>query len=161
MTAGARAESVSQYRFSADQLMTEENVFSFGASVRLKKGWEFDAVFRTGRQQRGELVRLYYLYRQGEAARVGVAVGKRIAHAPERSRGRRVMREALRRMMPWLIDEVWLVASMKESGLKAGADDVYYDLARLLERASLLRSSWSGPDWSVDKTCLSDRSLHL
>ena len=137
----------------------KENVFSFGASVRLRKGWEFDAVFRTGRQQRGELVRIYYLYRPGETSRVGFAVGKRIAKSVERSRGRRVMREALRRILPWLKDGVWVVVSMRATGLNAGADKVYFDLAKLFERAKLLSSSWSGSDWKVDSPCLSDKSL--
>ena len=115
-------------------------------------------MFRTGRQQRGELVRLYYLYRPGECTKVAVAVGKKIARSVGRSRGRRVMRESLRRIIPWLNDGIWLVTSMRETGLNAGADEVYLDLTRLLERAKLLRNSWMGADWRVDSPCLSDES---
>ena len=157
MTADARAGSAWQSELSS-AWMTKERVFSFGASVRLKKGWEFDAVFRTGRQQRGELVRLYYLHRPGEPSKIGVTVGKKIAGAVGRSHGRRLMREALRRIIPWLVDGVWLVASMRERGLKSGADEVYFDLAKLLDRASLLESGWTGPDWRVDAPCLSAES---
>ena len=32
--------------------------FGFSRALRLKRGWEFDLVFRTGRRAHGELVRL-------------------------------------------------------------------------------------------------------
>jgi ribonuclease P protein component len=124
--------------------------FTFGANTRLKKGWEFDAVFRTGRQQRGELVRLYYLRRQGERARVGLAVGKKIAGASVRSRGRRILRESIRRLLPWVEDGVWIVLSLREKGLGANAVALYADVASLLKRAGLIGPGWHGPDWQVD-----------
>jgi ribonuclease P protein component len=124
--------------------------FSFGPNARLKKGWEFDAVFRTGRQQRGELVRLYFLRGQGGPTRVGLAVGKKIAGAAGRSRGRRVLRESARRLLPWIEDGAWIVLSLRERALDSGAVSVYADIASSLKRAGLIGSGWDGPNWQVD-----------
>jgi ribonuclease P protein component len=123
--------------------------FPFASSARLKNSWEFDAVFRAGRQMKGELVRIYFLYKDG-GAKVGFAVGKKIAGAVGRARGRRVMRESLRRLLPWMRDGVWLVASMRERGLGSDAVSVYYETAALMARQGLLVPDWGGADWRVD-----------
>jgi ribonuclease P protein component len=117
--------------------------------MRLKNSWEFDAVFRAGRQSKGELVRIYYLYRDSET-KVGVAVGKKIAGAVLRARGRRMLRESLRRILPWVRDNVWIVASLRERALRSSAVSVYYDAAGLLERSGLLARNWGSADWRVD-----------
>jgi ribonuclease P protein component len=124
--------------------------FLFGSSFRLKKGWEFDAVFRTGRQGKGEMVRLYFLRRPGERSRVGVTVGKKIANAAKRSRGRRLLRESLRRLLPWVKGEFWFVLSLREKALEADAVTVYADAARVLDRAGLLDDGWGGGNWPAD-----------
>jgi len=124
--------------------------FPYASSARLKNSWEFDAVFRAGRQSKGELVRICYLKKDAET-RVGVAVGKKIANAAMRARGRRMLREALRRLLPWMRGGVWMVASLRERALDKNAVDVYGDMSLLLERSSLLVPEWSGPDWRVDE----------
>lgn len=134
--------------------------FPFTSSLRLKKGWEFDAVFRTGRQQRGELVRLYYLYRPEEPSRVGVTVGKKIAKAVGRARGRRMLRESMRRLLPWVKDGVWMVLSLREVALEESAASVYTDTAKVLSRLNLLSPGWVGPDWRVDDVCGRNACFH-
>jgi ribonuclease P protein component len=125
--------------------------FTFGSNTRLKKGWEFDAVFRTGRQQRGELVRLCYLRKQGERTRIGLAVGKKIAGSVGRSRGRRMLRESVRRLLPWMESGAWIVLSLREKALESSASEVYADTASLLRRAGLMGAGWRGPDWRADE----------
>ncbi len=132
-----------------------DRAFSYGAAVRLKKGWEFDAVFRTGRQQGGELVRIYYLRKPGERTRVAVTVGRKTAKAVGRSRGRRMLRESIRRILPWIADGVWVVLSLRGKGLTRNAAHVYADVAKGLGRAGLLQPGWPGPDWGVDERCAS------
>ena len=124
--------------------------FSYASSLRLKKRWEFDAVFRTGRQQRGELVRMYFLPADEAGTRFGVAVGKKVANAVMRARGRRMLRESLRRLAPWVKGGHWIVLSLRERALQLKAHDVYADAAKVLARSGLLEESWRGPDWSVD-----------
>ncbi|MDR1510085.1 MAG: ribonuclease P protein component [Synergistaceae bacterium] len=132
-------------------------LFSFASSMRLKSSWEFDAVFRAGRQAKGELVRIRFL-RRGSGTKVGVAVGKKIAPAVGRARGRRMLRESLRRLLPWVADGVWLVATLREHALEHGAVSVYYDTAALLERAGLLEKGWNGADWRVDDRRISQET---
>jgi ribonuclease P protein component len=123
--------------------------FPFASSMRLKNSWEFDAVFRAGRQLKGELVRIYYVRAEG-GTKIGVAVGKKIAGAVMRVRGRRMLRESLRRLFPWITGGVWMVASMRERGLGRNSVSIYYETAALLERSGLLTGDWSGADWRVD-----------
>ncbi|MCL2684059.1 MAG: ribonuclease P protein component [Synergistaceae bacterium] len=117
--------------------------------MRLQKSWEFDAVFRAGRRLKGELVRINYLYRDG-GTRVGVTAGKRIGGAVKRVRGRRMLRETLRRLMPWIREGLWIVASLRKRALESDAVSIYYDTARLLEITGLMSDDWNGADWRVD-----------
>jgi ribonuclease P protein component len=96
------------------------------------------------------MVRVYFLYRPGGPARVGVAVGRKIADAVRRSRGRRMLRESLRRLLPWLKDGFWIVASLRERALKESSAVVYADIARSMEKAGLLVPDWNGANWTVD-----------
>jgi ribonuclease P protein component len=135
--------------------MTDRAVsFSFPSSRRLKNQWEFDAVFRAGRTLKGELVRICYLHRDGGTL-VGVTVGKKIAGAVARARGRRILRESIRRLLPWLKDGIWLVASLREKGLDSDAVSVYLEIAGLLKKSGMLSDEWTGADWRVDDSRIS------
>jgi ribonuclease P protein component len=123
--------------------------FPFSSLMRLKNSWEFDAVFRAGRQLKGELVRIYYLHRDCET-KIGTVVGKKVAGAVGRARGRRLLRESFRRILPWMKGGVWVVASLRERALCSNAISIYYEMAGLFERLSFLRDDWSGADWRVD-----------
>jgi ribonuclease P protein component len=130
--------------------MTEDaGLFSFVSSMRMKKSWEFDTVFRTGRQSKGKLVRIRFL-RGNSGIKMGVAVGRKTAPAATRSRGRRMLRESLRRLLPWIKSDVWLVATLQKTALEQNAVSVYYDAAELFNRAGLLKNDWRGADWRVD-----------
>jgi ribonuclease P protein component len=130
--------------------MTDRAVsFSLPSSRRLKNQWEFDSVFRAGRTLKGELVRICYLYRDGGTL-VGFAVGKKIAGAVGRARGRRILRESMRRLLPWMREGIWLVASLRGKGLDSDAISVYYETAGLLEKAGMLSDEWNGADWRID-----------
>ena len=123
--------------------------------LTLKKGWEFDLVFRTGLRAQGELVRLLLLRgtedarKPGGVVRVGYAVGKRQGKAHVRNRGRRILKEAFRRLAPWVAPDVTLVLSLKDRGLGARASEIFYDLAALLKKRGLLTRSLEGLDWDA------------
>lgn len=113
------------------------------------RGWEFDAVFRTGLRVQGELVRLLLLRNTAQGLRVGYAVGKRQGKAHVRSRGRRILREAFRRLAPWITEDATIVLSLKDRALDAKATEIYRDLAALLRRKGLLAKSWRDADWNA------------
>ena len=95
-------------------------------------------------------MRLFFVERPSDPTLVGVTVGKKIAKAVKRTRGRRVLRESFRRLLPWMKDGVWIVASLRENGLSASARDIYLDIARSLKRRNLMKDDWPGIDWEVD-----------
>jgi ribonuclease P protein component len=120
--------------------------------LTIRKGWEFDLIFRTGFRVQGELVRLLFLKKTGTTPfdggpRVGYAVGKRQGKAHVRNRGKRVLREAFRRLRPWTSPEVMLVFSLKDKALDLKANEIYCDMARVLRKNGLLTSTWPGAFW--------------
>ncbi|WP_024822488.1 ribonuclease P protein component [Aminobacterium mobile] len=119
--------------------------------MRLKKGWEYDHVFRTGSRSKGELVRLLFVQAPDSCTRVGFAVGKRQGKAYVRNRGRRILREGVRRLLPWMKGPYWYVFSLRTAGLSAGSREVYYDMAKLLKGLGLLNDVWPGEKWDLEK----------
>ena len=120
--------------------------------LKIRKGWEFDFIFRTGLRAQGELVRLLFLVKTDalsppRGARVGYAVGKRQGKAHVRNRGKRILREAFRRLSPWVLPSVTMVASLKDKALCARAYEIYYDMARILKKNGLLKPDWPGAAW--------------
>jgi ribonuclease P protein component len=118
-------------------------------SLTIKKGWEFDLIFRTGLRVQGELVRLLFL-RDAEKTlcpRVGYAVGKRQGKAHVRNRGKRILREAFRRLRPWVEPGLTVIFSLKDRGLSSKAQDVYKDMARVFDKNGFLDKEWPGVVW--------------
>ena len=95
-------------------------------------------------------MRLLFLTKAKGPTLAGVTVGKKIAGAARRTRGRRGMREAVRRLLPWVREGTWIVASLRENALGAKADEIYADMALSLKRRGLLVQEWPGADWNID-----------
>ncbi len=108
--------------------------------LKLKKGREFDLIFRTGIRINGELVRLLYLKDEDspDAIKFGCAVGKRQGKAHVRVRGRRILREAFRHLADKLTPGISLVLGLKTQGLSAKTQDIQHDLECLFRRRRLL-----------------------
>lgn len=122
--------------------------FGFPRTSRLLHGWQFDLVFRTGRRVQGELVRLLFVDAPDGVTRIGVAVGKRQGKSFRRNRGRRLLREAIRRLLPWIRPGLWVMLTLRTAGLEAGGVAVYEDLARLLRSRGFLTEDFPGPSWT-------------
>ena len=57
------------------------------------------------------------------------------------------MKEAFRRLIPWIFGEMWIVLSLKNCGMKSNAKEIYYDLARVLSVNGVLSPLWPGDNW--------------
>lgn len=106
---------------------------------KIKKGWEFDVIFRTGIRVNGELVRLLYLRDDNsDNIKFGCAVGKKLGKAHVRNRGKRILREAIRQLSVKIIPGVKIVLGLKEKGLEAKTPEILRELEKLLRRKKLL-----------------------
>ena len=115
---------------------------------KLRKGWEFDLLFRTGIRANGELVRLLYLRDDKDAGtlKIGLAVGKRLGKAHIRVRGRRILREAFRHLSDRLTPGLSIVLGLKPQGITAKTQDIMSDLERLFRRRKLFTKQSCFPD---------------
>ena len=105
---------------------------------RIKKGWEFDLLFRTGIRTQGQLVRLLYLKTESDSISAGFVVGKRLGKAHVRSRGKRILREAFRQVRDQITPGIKIILALKEDGLNAKTQDIHRELIYLLKRRKLL-----------------------
>ena len=107
---------------------------------RLSRSAEFERVYRQGRSKGNRFLVLYAFPREdgdGEGPRLGLSVGRRVGGAVDRTRVKRVLREAFweeARRLPAGSDYV-VVARPESLGLteREGADGVRTALAELVD----------------------------
>ena len=63
---------------------------------RLREGWQFREVYRSGSSFHGTLMTLVSLARQDEHGRVAYVASRKVGPAVKRNRAKRVLREAFR-----------------------------------------------------------------
>ena len=105
---------------------------------RLRKGREFDEIFRTGERVNGELVRILYLRGREPDVKFGCVVGKRQGKAHIRSRGKRILREAFRALSEKVADGLSIVLALQDKGLSSKSTEIQKELERLMARKKLL-----------------------
>ena len=105
---------------------------------RLRKGREFDEIFRTGTRINGELVRILYLRDDKGGIKFGCAVGKRQGKAHVRTRGRRILRAAFSALSEKISDGLKFVLTLQEKGLNSKSTEIQNELEKLLSRKKLL-----------------------
>jgi ribonuclease P protein component len=107
--------------------------FGYPRRIRLKKGWEYDLIFRTGSRIKGRLVRLLFLKVSSPETRFGLAVGKRMGCSVVRNRGRRKLKEAIRHLFPIVREGYWFVVSLSSRGLDASPQEIYSEMYSLFQ----------------------------
>ena len=106
--------------------------------LKLRKGWEFSKIFRTGIRIHGELVRLLFVRDDSDTIRFGCAVGKRLGKAHVRNRGKRILRAAFSQFEKKLIPGLHIILTLKEKGIGAKSQDIAGELEKLFRRKKLL-----------------------
>lgn len=102
-------------------------------------------------------MRLLFMKAEDGRTRIGMAVGKRQGKSHDRNRGRRVLKEGFRRLLPWMRQGVWCVAALSGAGMRADSKAVYEELARLLEGGGFLEPEWPGANWDEPSEGLQER----
>ncbi|MHB1537646.1 MAG: ribonuclease P protein component [Solirubrobacteraceae bacterium] len=115
---------------------------------RLTRSAEFERVYKRGASHANRHLVLYSFPNASETApRVGLSVSRRVGGAVERNRVKRVLREAVARARPELVDghDVVVVARPAVLALaeEHGLDGVASSLSELLGRAGVLGSAAS------------------
>jgi len=111
---------------------------------RLTRSEDFKRVRRDGKSYAHPLVVLIALKSESTdqpGLRVGVAAGKSVGTAVDRNRSKRLLREAMRTLMPNIASSVELILIARPALVSASLTDVRHALVNLLGRAKLLTPS--------------------
>ena len=128
-------------KFSETEDARDASILPVSNAAGLKKGWEFDLIFRTGIRVNGDLVRLLYLKKEDSSEiKFGCAVGKKLGKAHVRNRGKRILRAAFAMFSKKLNPGLNIVLMLKEKGIKAKTQDIAAELEKLFRRKKLLCS---------------------
>jgi ribonuclease P protein component len=107
-------------------------------SFRLTRSEDFKRVRRDGKSYAHPLVVLIVQSNSQPHVRVGVAAGKSVGTAVYRNRTKRLLREAMRSLLPDIASNLDLVLIARPALASATLNDVRRALLNLLQRAKIL-----------------------
>ncbi len=105
---------------------------------RLTQSTDFKRVRRSGKSYAHPLVVLVVLPSEGERTRFGVTAGKSVGKAVQRNRAKRLIREAMRPLLPEIKPGWMAVLIARNPILTAEFTEIQGCLKRLFTRANML-----------------------
>jgi len=108
-------------------------------SFRLTRSEDFKRVRRDGKSYAHPLVVLIAEVNEQPRIRVGVAAGKAVGTAVYRNRAKRLLREAMRMLLPEIASGVDLILIARPALVSGTLTDTRSALLTLLQRAKLLK----------------------
>ena len=108
---------------------------------RLTRSEDFKRVRRSGKSYAHPLVVLIVLKREKSDhpnVRIGVAAGRSVGTAVTRNRAKRLLREAMRTMIPNIASNLDLILIARAGLASASLDDTRKAVQNLLQRAQLI-----------------------
>jgi ribonuclease P protein component len=109
-------------------------------NFRLTRSEDFKRVRRDGKSYAHPLVVLITQNNDQPRVRVGVAAGKSVGTAVYRNRAKRLLREAMRTLLPNIASNSDLILIARPALASASLTEVHEALLHLLQRAKLLTS---------------------
>jgi len=110
-------------------------------NFRLTQSTDFKRVRRSGKSYAHPLVVLVVLAAEGETTRIGVTAGKAVGKAVQRNKAKRLLREALRPLLPELKPGWKAILIARSPILEAKLTEIRACLYQLLMRANLIVDS--------------------
>ena len=105
---------------------------------RLTRSEDFKRVRRSGKSYAHPLVVLIVQKSEQPRVRVGVAAGRTVGTAVNRNRTKRLLREAMRTLIPNIASGLDLILIARPGLVSASLDDTRQALHNLLKRAQIL-----------------------
>ena len=104
---------------------------------RLKKKYQFNYVYRTGKSVGAKLLILYFCPSKNANVKVGISVSKKIGGAIVRNKTKRRIREAIMPYLKSLKPNFNVVLIAKQTIVNASFDEIKSELNYLLKKANL------------------------
>jgi len=108
---------------------------------RLTRSEDFKRVRRSGKSYAHPLVVLIVQRNDQPRVKVGVAAGRTVGTAVYRNRAKRLLREAMRTLIPNIASNLDLILIARPGLTSASLEDARLALINLLERAQILTPS--------------------
>lgn len=105
----------------------------------LRKGWQFDKVYKEGYKYFDDLFVLYVLSNNSSEIRIGLTVTKKIGKSVQRNRVKRLIREALR-LTKGISSGNDIVVVARKPSIDLKCQQVKKSLNHLLRRAHILEN---------------------
>jgi len=105
---------------------------------RLTRSEDFKRVRRSGKSYAHPLVVLIVQAHEQPRVKVGVAAGRTVGTAVHRNRAKRLLREAMRTLIPDIASNLDLVLIARPALVSATLEDARHALLNLLQRAQIL-----------------------
>jgi len=110
---------------------------------RLTRSEDFKRVRRSGKSYAHPLVVLIVQTHEQPRVKVGVAAGRTIGTAVHRNRAKRLLREAMRTLLPRIATNLDLILIARPGLVTATLEETRNALLNLLQRAQILTSTSS------------------
>lgn len=105
---------------------------------RLTRSEDFKRVRRSGKSYAHPLVVLIVQRHDQPRVKVGVAAGRTVGTAVHRNRAKRLLREAMRTLLPNIVSNLDLILIARSGLVTATLEDTRQALLNLLQRAQIL-----------------------
>ena len=107
-------------------------------SFRLTRSTEFKRVRRFGKSYAHPLIVLVAHPNPGERSRVGIAASRAVGGAVERNRAKRLVREAMRELLPGMHDGWNTLLLCRRPILDSSLPEIIHALTQLLSKAGMM-----------------------
>lgn len=105
---------------------------------RLTRSTDFKRVRRTGKSYAHPFVVLVVQASEAPRVRVGVTAGRSVGGAVQRNKAKRLLREAIRPLLPQLVSGWDLILIARPALASSSLQEIRHALAGLLRRAQIL-----------------------